>query len=818
MKLALINDLLASKQSIEASNAKSIVKHKLEEFKFEIDYLEEGEIVITHFEEVTFHSCTLENFIETRHIKESAVPNRNGVSLDKKRISDYNVWEYSLGYEKKYKDSSNSLIIDDSHHAIGCSVCKQHGKVRCSTCRGQGENTCENCNGRGENRCRSCSGSGEKKCWSCSGKGIKETGYGDNKRTERCSSCGGRGRNPCSECRQGYITCSKCSGRGKQTCYTCSGSGEVTCYECHGYRTMDHYFSVVANYTNKKQQLNLTNPFVGFNHSMAENCEFSISKKLCEFEADRFTKTYFNEIMNHLSHRSIDTFFQFANSDDTKLLSSRLTVFENVYHEIFFEFYGEKYQLITDRNNLKSYFIGKKPTDQYEIDLLKKSLGLSKKNDLVAARKNIQKFSEYGFLEIGEKKLLNAIDDTLLMYDAIKFYHNKNFQKSEGVLKLVSGIKKGEADLLLLKSKLNAIYLKNTLLTGILMTLLTSGIIYFIYPDITFIQFGLSIILVGLSVLINRISRNYKMSLISPPTLILICSIALSLSDFNTGLSGNVSQDTLVFDTTQNVIHNPQDDDGEYKNQVSDLNEELDIVAIAASSTMVHSRFNFSPNNIYDDDLGTWWSPSNSTDDNTWVEFELGGNYNIGSMRILNGSHGQYYNENSVITQLEVEFSDGSSELINLEVVDEIQNINFQKIYKANRIKCSVKNRRVGNQWDDICISHMRFIGDRGVNGSANNHDNSNSEETALLICGSYSTHQQAEQFLNGLSQKFDDISFKIIQTNGYPNLKPNLYCVVLSEGGGTDGVFYGNSDSRMLEAKQRLLNLGISSYIKSAY
>lgn len=267
---------------IEADKVKilSVIKTELSKFNFEDDYLKEGGLEVISYNEVRFHTCTLENFTDTRSIIEANRPNKYNIQVGSRRISEFKPWDYKLSFNKKFENSDDNHSIEESHHAIGCGTCKQHGKIRCSSCRGAGDKTCSSCDGRGEKQCGNCKGAVNIKCWSCSGKGTKETGYGENKRIENCTSCSGRGSNKCTRCSNGHITCSTCSGRRKVTCYTCYGSGEVTCYQCDGYRTMDHYFVVNAKFINLHQKLFVTNPFPGFDNSRANEVGFAIQNKL----------------------------------------------------------------------------------------------------------------------------------------------------------------------------------------------------------------------------------------------------------------------------------------------------------------------------------------------------------------------------------------------------------------------------------------------------------------------------------------------------------------------------------------------------------
>ena len=459
-----IFEFKASKIEADKEKILFVIKTELTKFNFEDDYLKEGGLEVISYNEVRFHTCTLENFTDTRSISEANRPNKYNIQVGSRRISEFNSWDYKLSFNKKFENSDDNHSIEESHHAIGCGTCKQHGKIWCSSCRGAGDVTCSSCDGRGEKQCGNCKGTVNIKCWSCSGKGTKETGYGENKKIENCTSCSGRGSNKCTRCSNGYITCSTCSGRRKVTCYTCHGSGEVTCYQCDGYRTMDHYFVVNAKFINLHQNFFVTNPFPGFDNLRANEVGFAIQNKLFEFKENRFKDGYFEQLQSHPLYRQICAFFDFKDSDKTKLISSRITFFENKYFEVSFAFYGESYTIYLDQNLSKSYYGGKKPSDQYELDLLYKSLKSASSNELDIAKKTIQKLSKYDFISINEQDIVAAIDDTQNVYKAKNEIDSRNYSYAESTLRLVSKKKKKEKDYERLIKRLNRIYFTNTII------------------------------------------------------------------------------------------------------------------------------------------------------------------------------------------------------------------------------------------------------------------------------------------------------------------------------------------------------------------
>jgi len=501
-----------SKIEVDKSKLSEVINKELLKFNFEEDYLKEGIPTIENVSEVTFHTCVVENFTDTRVMSEADKPNMSGIPMGSKSFSEFNIWDYKLSYKKEFHNSSDSHDISESHHAIGCYPCKQQGKINCSRCRGSGDITCGSCSGKGEKQCGSCNGKVNITCWSCSGKGRKEIGYGENKRIENCSSCSGRGSSKCTSCSNGWITCSTCNGRKTVTCYTCDGAGEVTCYQCDGYKTMDNYFIVTASFVNSSQNLLLTNSYPGFDKNKSQINNFSIQNKLFDIRENKFKEGYFEEIKTSSFYNQITSFFDFTNNKSSKLIASRINFFENKYFEVVFSFYGEKYILYFDKNLENSYYGGKKPSDQYELDLLKKTLQSSVKNDLSVTKKTIQKLAKYDFISISEKELISAIEDTENMYEAHKEYKSKSYPLAESTLRLVSNIKESEDDFVLLRKKLNRVYQINTIifwLIGIapLYYFISDTSIYFILLNISIVFFILL-----LSILFNKGLKNIHYS------------------------------------------------------------------------------------------------------------------------------------------------------------------------------------------------------------------------------------------------------------------------------------------------------------------
>lgn len=510
-----LSDIL-SLNSTKIKNSDEFVLEKLNKhlasFKFDEDYLLNSGVKIIESNNIKYYSCRLSNFIENRFIGSDFVPNRSSFPIGLKNRNEYEQWSYNLTYNKLFTSSTSSLIIEESHHAKSCPTCNQNGKLRCSSCSGAGQIRCFSCDGRGEKRCDNCYGKGEKSCMWCSGKGRIEEGYGADKRTRNCNSCNGRGYNPCSSCRSGYITCNSCTGSGKLTCITCHGSGEVTCYTCDGYRTLDNYFIVNAEYSNKVDEFNLTNPYHGFDKSKATENNFDLYKVVYKQIENKYDKNILQEISKISEYNRILNFLNFIDSNSEHLIKSQIEILENGYNEVTYEFYGEIYYIIFDKDFNKYYYPNRKPSDQYEFDMIKSGINHLIKNDLEKAKSTIEKIAKFSFINISEKELTVDIDNTIKIYQADDDYQIRKYSHAEDMIKSVSANKKLDKDYLDIKNKLTFIYDLNTLkfslicFSAICLMLLNKNS-QFILPNL-----GISACIIFICLLINRLARNINIA------------------------------------------------------------------------------------------------------------------------------------------------------------------------------------------------------------------------------------------------------------------------------------------------------------------
>jgi hypothetical protein len=275
---------------------------------------------------------------------------------------------------------------------------------------------------------------------------------------------------------------------------------------------MDHFFIVSASFINLSQTLYLTNPYPGFDQNKSKTTNFNIQSKLFDIKEQRFKESHFNDIKSSPFYRQITSFLDFTNNERTKLITSRITCFENKYFEVTFNFYGEKYTLFLDKNSENSYYNGKKPSDQYELDLLKKSIDTTVKNELSVTKKTIQKLSKYDFISISEKEIISAIEDTEYIYEAFDEYKSKNYSTAENTLRLVSDLKKSEEDYTKLRKKLNRTYFINTTIFGLVGAIIICYKLFEKDFEFKTIQFSILLGIILVCWLINRVTKNIHYS------------------------------------------------------------------------------------------------------------------------------------------------------------------------------------------------------------------------------------------------------------------------------------------------------------------
>jgi hypothetical protein len=123
----------------------------------------------------------------------------------------------------------------------------------------------------------------------------------------------------------------------------------------------------------------------------------------------------------------------------------------------------------------------------------------------------------------------------------------------------------------------------------------------------------------------------------------------------------------------------------------------------------------YSSKNMIDGNFGTWWTPDPSNGVQSFATFYLENYsaYEVSSLKIINGSPGKYYYDNSRISKIKLSFEDGESEYVNLVDKEDYQTIQFEKKHKTSSIKLEIVDKITGRNWDDVCIAEVQILGTR---------------------------------------------------------------------------------------------------------
>lgn len=151
---------------------------------------------------------------------------------------------------------------------------------------------------------------------------------------------------------------------------------------------------------------------------------------------------------------------------------------------------------------------------------------------------------------------------------------------------------------------------------------------------------------------------------------------------------------------------------------ISTSDSYIQVIKVTGSSTMKSAnKINYFPENVNDEQLNTWWSPESGENLNSWIKIEFNEVKSVHFVEIHNGAHypnypkyGDLYFKNNRITSAKLLFSDGTSEVINLNEIDEIQKISIEE-RKTKFIKLVPVSYKDGSEWLDICISNFKAIG-----------------------------------------------------------------------------------------------------------
>ena len=137
---------------------------------------------------------------------------------------------------------------------------------------------------------------------------------------------------------------------------------------------------------------------------------------------------------------------------------------------------------------------------------------------------------------------------------------------------------------------------------------------------------------------------------------------------------------------------------------------------ISASSNMGLSYgLSYVPKNIDDNTLFTWWSPLPRDKETCWIKISFDNERPIDNIQIHGGAHypnfsnlGDLYYLNLRLKSAYLTFSDGTSRIINLDDIDQIQTIHFPRKF-ASYVIVRPSSYYASYKWNDPCISYIKF-------------------------------------------------------------------------------------------------------------
>jgi len=137
---------------------------------------------------------------------------------------------------------------------------------------------------------------------------------------------------------------------------------------------------------------------------------------------------------------------------------------------------------------------------------------------------------------------------------------------------------------------------------------------------------------------------------------------------------------------------------------------------VSSSSTMPNSYgLTYGAKNINDNSIFTWWSPAPKDRETCWIKISFDSDRLIDNIKIHGGSHypdfsnlGNLYYLNLRVRTAYLTFSNGSSTMIDLEDLDEIQTVYFKRIYTSYVI-IKPMSYYPSYKWNDPCISYVKF-------------------------------------------------------------------------------------------------------------
>ncbi|MER2147922.1 MAG: discoidin domain-containing protein [Ruminococcus sp.] len=135
--------------------------------------------------------------------------------------------------------------------------------------------------------------------------------------------------------------------------------------------------------------------------------------------------------------------------------------------------------------------------------------------------------------------------------------------------------------------------------------------------------------------------------------------------------------------------------------------------ASAGSVLPDQSGHSYAPSNVLRNDDTCWVENAPGYGEGEWILFDLPSRQRVSGLYLVNGYAGSadQYDYNSKISKIQLDFSDGSSTVVNLQVYGSsmrktIQNIRFDKPVDTEYVKLTILGTEPG-KCEDTCLTYV---------------------------------------------------------------------------------------------------------------
>ena len=206
-------------------------------------------------------------------------------------------------------------------------------------------------------------------------------------------------------------------------------------------------------------------------------------------------------------------------------------------------------------------------------------------------------------------------------------------------------------------------------------------------------------------------SKKYMMMTVGIILLLVFIILLITNSGPNSSKEEITISDSLMYQRRMDSI--AASNAATTNNTGNTIEKLINHTMVSASSYMpIAQGISYAPNNVSDNDLNTWWSPS-ACNSSEWIQLSFSSEKLVSGIEIHGGSHypsfknyGDLFPLNSRIISATLEFSDGSIERIEIQDADQIQNISFP-VHRSSYLRLYPSAWIDGNKWKDLCISHL---------------------------------------------------------------------------------------------------------------